>query len=69
VDGTLIVCDGHTGEIAMVAASPDGYKELGRTTLMRDNGEQKDKFWTPPILSDGRLLVRTRARLLCLDVR
>jgi outer membrane protein assembly factor BamB len=68
-DGALIVCDGRSGEIAMIEAGPEDGKELGRTTLMREHGEQKDKFWTPPILADGRLLVRTRARLLCLDVR
>ena len=63
VDGTLIVCDGANGDVAMVELKPDGYTELGR---FRPLGGQS---WTAPIVADGKLIVRNKTALACLDLK
>ena len=62
-DGKLIVLWG-SGEMAVCEASPDGYKELAKTRL------PKGAWWTVPVLSGGRLYVRSaEGDVLCLDLR
>jgi outer membrane protein assembly factor BamB len=63
VDGTLIVCDGKTGDVVMCKLTPDGYRELGRVKPL---GGQS---WPPPIVAHGRLIVRNRKAMVCLDLR
>ncbi len=62
-DGMLFVLDGAKGSLHLVDPSPDGYKELARATLL--DGKQ---IWAPMALSRGRLLVRDRTQMKCLDV-
>lgn len=62
VDGTLIVMNGSNGDITMVAASPAGFKELGR---MQGLGGQS---WTAPILANGKLIVRNKRTLACFEL-
>lgn len=66
VDGTLIVIDGVTGDVALVALDPAAYKELGRLSLLQGGGKQ---YWTAPIVAAGRLLVRDKTELVCLDLK
>ncbi len=63
VDGTLIVMNGSNGDVVQVAMSPAGYKELGRIAPL---GGQA---WTAPIVAQGRLLVRNKKELVCLDLK
>lgn len=63
VDGTLIVCDGRTGEVVMVAVDPTAYQELGRIKPL--DGQS----WTAPIVSNGKLIVRNRTALACIDLK
>lgn len=68
--GSLSVADGKilwitgTGELVIAEASPDGYKELARAQITGG------KVWTAPVLSNGRLYVRTaKGDLVCVDLR
>ncbi len=63
VDGTLIVVDGKTGLTAMLKMTPDGYQELGRTQPL--DGQS----WTAPIIADGKLILRDKKSLVCLDLK
>jgi len=63
VDGTLIVLDGASGEAAMIELSPSGYRELGRAKPL---GGQS---WTAPVVAEGKLIVRNKNSLACLDLR
>lgn len=63
VDGTIIVLDGRNGDLAQVALTPDAYKELGR--MAAPLGGQS---WTAPIVTDGRLIIRNKQQLACLDI-
>ncbi len=47
----------------MVKLTPDGYHELSRCKPL---GGQS---WTPPIFADGKLIVRNRKVLACVNLR
>jgi len=64
VDGALIVVDGQKGDVALVEANPAVYKELGRIKILKAG-----PFWAPPVFADGKLLVRDKTELVCLDLR
>ena len=64
VDGVIIAMYGWNGNVVMVKADPSSYQELGR--LNKPLGGQS---WTPPVLSHGRLLIRNRTSLACIDLR
>jgi outer membrane protein assembly factor BamB len=63
VDGTLIVVDGAAGGITQVAIDANEYKELGR--MAAPLGGQS---WTAPIVANGRLIVRNKQQLACIDL-
>ncbi len=65
-DGVIYVIDGKSGDLCLVLASPDHYHELARAKLLSPRGGQ---IWSPPALSNGRLLLRDLNTLKCVDVR
>jgi outer membrane protein assembly factor BamB len=66
--GNLIAADGKLfvttmeGELVVVRATPEGYEELGRQTVL---GPMRQG----PSLADGRLYLRDDAEIVCLDAR
>lgn len=63
-DGRLIVLGGK-GELAIVAADPEGYRELSRRRVLEGSA-----FWSAPVLSGGRIYGRSgEGQLVCLDHR
>jgi hypothetical protein len=69
---SFILAEGHLigvserGDIALIEASPEGYKEKARARALRY------PVWTPPILAQGLLYVRnerTYRSIKCLDLR
>ncbi len=63
IDGTIIAVDGKKGDVVMVNLTPESYQELGR---IKPLGGQS---WTAPIVADGKLFVRNKAALACLDLK
>jgi outer membrane protein assembly factor BamB len=72
--GSITYADGHlvvrsekgAGTIALVEASPTGYKEKGRF----DQPDRSDKnSWPHPVVFGGRLYIRDQDVLLCYDVK
>ena len=63
VDGAIIGLDGRGGDLIMAEAKPDGYKELGR---IKPLGGQS---WTAPVPAQGKLLVRNKSTLACLNLK
>jgi outer membrane protein assembly factor BamB len=68
-DGRLYV-HGESGEVALVEASPDAYREKGRFTPP-DQATRKPRqmAWTYPVVANGRLYLRDLDRLWCYDVK
>jgi outer membrane protein assembly factor BamB len=73
-DGMLYV-RGHGGsgfgkgtqpEVALVEATPDGYKERGR---FAQPGHGEKPAWPHPVVANGRLYLRDGKALLCYDVK
>ena len=73
-DGMLYVRgQGGTGfgketppEVALVEATPTGYKEKGRFE-QPDHGDRP--AWPHPVVANGRLYLRDGTVLLCYDVK
>jgi hypothetical protein len=61
-----LYCRLHTGEITLVEAAPEGYREWGRFLPAE---RSKEPPWTVPVLAGGRLYLRDQDILLCYDVR
>jgi outer membrane protein assembly factor BamB len=76
--GSLTCVDHHLycygedeGIVVLIQASPEGWKESGRFNLPRQSTLRKPngKFWTHPVVADGRLYLRDQDLLFCFDVR
>jgi outer membrane protein assembly factor BamB len=53
------------GSIALIEASPEGYKEHGRFDQPDRSGKNS---WPHPVIANGRLYIRDQDLLLCYDV-
>ena len=66
--GNLILVDGHLlvlgdqGQLVLVEPSPSGYKEVARMKAL------DGKCWSTPVISNGRIYVRSVKEGVCLDV-
>jgi outer membrane protein assembly factor BamB len=67
-DGQLYLHSETSGEVALVEASPAGYKEKGRFTP-REQPERKGKAWAYPVVANGRFYVRDTGTIWCYDVK
>lgn len=63
-DGCVFVLEGKTGDLLMLDATTPQYKELGR---IRPLGGPE--AWTSPVICDGKLLIRNKKTLACIDLR
>lgn len=61
--GDLLFVLSDTGEVALVHATPEAYREAGRLEVM------EGRSWTSPSLADGHLYVRDFDELVSLDLR
>jgi outer membrane protein assembly factor BamB len=70
-DGHLICYSEKDGTVALIAASPEGWKGSGRFTLPRETSIRKanGKIWTHPVVANGRLYLRDQDLISCFDVR
>jgi outer membrane protein assembly factor BamB len=62
-DGKLVIVT-DDGELVLAAASPEAYRELGRSTVSRKTATR-----ALPALSNGLLYVRDSTTLKCIDLR
>jgi outer membrane protein assembly factor BamB len=70
-DGKLYVLEERTGNVGMLAASPDGYKELARFKLPETSMNRKPsgKIWTHPVISNGNLYLRDQELIFCYQIK
>ena len=70
-DGRLYL-HGEDGEIALVEATPEAYRELGRFTppnLPDKRANSNEKAWAHPVITDGRLYIRDANCLWCYNIK
>lgn len=58
------------GLVALAEASPNGWKELSRSTPapQSNNRALKGKVWAPPVIAHGRLYLRDQEKLWCYQI-
>jgi outer membrane protein assembly factor BamB len=61
--GDLLVILSERGELALVEASPEEYRELARIQAI------EGKTWNCPVLVDGRAYIRNHLEMACYDLR
>ncbi|MBC7807125.1 MAG: PQQ-like beta-propeller repeat protein [Akkermansiaceae bacterium] len=67
-DGRLYV-RGENGDVALVEATPEAYRELGRFTPPDQPVRGEAKAWAYPAVAGGRLYVRDLGSLWAYDIR
>jgi outer membrane protein assembly factor BamB len=76
--GSLIYADGHlylhgeNGNIALIEATPEAYRETGRFTPAdqpKHPGGPMEKAWSYPVIANGRLYIRDLNTLWCYDIK
>ena len=67
-DSNLYV-HGENGDVALVEATPDSYREKGRFTPPEQPDRGRSKAWAYPVVANGRLYIRDMGSLWCYDVR
>jgi outer membrane protein assembly factor BamB len=65
-DGRLYLRAEDDGIVALIEATPDGYKETGRFV---QPGFGKPKTWPHPVVAGKELYLRDQDQLLCYDVQ
>jgi outer membrane protein assembly factor BamB len=67
-DGRLYL-HGENGEVALVEATPEAYREKGRFKPTDPPDRGSSKAWAYPVIANGRLYIRDLGTLWCYDVR
>ena len=68
----LLLFDMQKGTLAVVAASPEGWKEFGRIEIperMKDDPSTDKQLWSHPIVANGKLYLRDHDLLFCFDLK
>jgi outer membrane protein assembly factor BamB len=65
-DGRLYVRSQASGDVALVEATPDAYKEHG---ILKQPDRNLRKAWAHPVIAGGRLYLRDQGLLLCYDIK
>lgn len=68
-DGRLYVYGEKSGEVALVEATSEAYRERGRFTPPDHPERGRSMAWAYPVVADGRLYLRDLAVLWCYDVK
>jgi outer membrane protein assembly factor BamB len=70
-DGMLYCLAENNGTVALVEASPKGWKEHGRFKLDPQTTQRSPQghIWTHPVVTGGRLYLRDQELLSCYDVK
>jgi hypothetical protein len=64
VDDKLFVMHGNRGDLYLVQPSPEGYKELGKASLLK-----RFQVWAPMALSEGKLVIRDQKQIKCIYLK
>jgi hypothetical protein len=68
-DGRLYI-HGENGNVALVEATPEEYRERGRfTPTDQPMRGQRESAWAYPVVANGRLYIRDKTVLWCYDIR
>jgi outer membrane protein assembly factor BamB len=67
-DGLLFL-HGENGDVALIEANPQGYRQNGRFTPPELPDRGNSKSWAYPVLANGKLYIHDLGTLWCYDVK
>jgi hypothetical protein len=67
-DGNLYL-HGENGDVALVEATPEAYREKGRFSPPNQPDRGQSKAWAYPVVANGKLYIRDAGSLWCYDVK
>jgi outer membrane protein assembly factor BamB len=68
----LLYLHGENGDVGLVEATPEAYRERGRITPPNppaDRANRGEKSWAYPLIANGRLYIRDADCLWCYDIK
>lgn len=70
-DGKLYCFSETDGTVALIDASPAGWKEHGRFKMPKQTGirSPRGKIWTHPVIANGKLYLRDQDLIFCFDIK
>lgn len=70
-EGKFYCLDEGKGTLALVEASPEGWKEISRFKLTPQTEQRspRGKIWTHPVIANGKLYLRDQEIIICYDIR
>ncbi|HEX3598934.1 MAG TPA: PQQ-binding-like beta-propeller repeat protein [Lacipirellulaceae bacterium] len=68
-DGRLYLHGETNGDVMLVDASPQGFKERGHFTPPELPADRHGKAWEYPVIANGRLYIRDWDKLWCYDIK
>jgi outer membrane protein assembly factor BamB len=70
-DGMLYLLEENTGTVALIEATPSGWKEASRFTLSPQTKirSSSGKIWTHPVIAHGKLYLRDQDLIYCYDIK
>ena len=60
---------GENGNVALVEATPEGYREKGRFTPPSQPERGRTSAWAYPVVSNGKLYIRDLGSVWCYDIK
>ena len=72
IGNRLLLFDMAKGILAVVAASPDGWKEFGRVEIperIKEDPTTDKHLWTHPVVANGKLYLRDHDLLFCINLK
>ncbi len=69
-DGKLYCLSEDRGDVVLVDASPEGWRERGRFQLQPQSTirSRQGRIWTHPVVADGKLFLRDQEYIFCYDL-
>ena len=70
-DGRFYLISEKSGDVVLIDASPDGWKERGRFQLSPQSKQRKRRggIWVHPVIVNGNLFLRDQEKIFRYDVR
>lgn len=69
-DGRFYFLEEKSGDVILIEASPEGWKQAGRFTLSPQTERRKPRgrIWVHPVIANGKLYLRDQQFIHCYDV-
>lgn len=64
----ILIQDGFDGTLRVARATPEGYRQVAEANLFGIDDRSDHELWAPMAYANGRLLIRSHEKLLCVQL-